>query len=1105
MGPNSHVPNKERIGGQNVTSDREPGPLTLARTEALRPSMFRPPSLRMKVIASSKTALTPTAAPWYPKKNGTHAEKVENGCSNNVHPRHANETRLVAPVALGQSPARGSTQEVGFSASMCTRNLFSPLMLPLPRVPSAFTQAATESRVYSVEMFTSVSHDAAHTPFGVLKWAVKHYLRNPTLKVPSHLQLSLHVATEGANPLWRGALGSNLRTGSHAKSVRLTQHKVLSILSRLTPAKYELLVDELKLLPIRQVDDAELGEICRIFFDKAINEPSYTALYARLAHDMCCMKEQNQEGKSREQYFTHRFRKLLIGLCEVQFHKPLQLSGDDLVNRATGVRLSDEEIRMKHTQLKGRLVGNIRFVAELFKVGVVTEHVVSDIIHVLVNNYDPSNPTASEEHIFEVFSTLVKLTGELLKEKAPDLLAQSLGVAKSVELSHPKRRICFMMMDLDDINKRNLWVAPELVQRYVQELHHSPSAPGTHGGNTAVAPAPKLEKQVSPRDETDAPSRACASLEMCSVLVQGELAPSSDHNNIVDTVHLPGANSGCHSVVPISSSGCCSNNKKSDSNTESGQGNNCSDICRPTSPLPSISVTECRHGRCHNPYNGVPLIETVNSKDKMSQLDVSTSPKNLMNSFSPPSSDSDTTMTCQTSVHRRGCSMMGISTSNKERNSRDSRDGLRTSKIVNIKEFTKQLIEMFRDGEEKRAAELIGNMSVKYMVICLTWWLRLCATHPSFFVDCSKVARLFSYLLVARTGANDLCAVFSTMLEWIQFDVENRLYDKCPQMFKNVAEMVLTCHLECSDLLPKIDVVRSILNCGLFNIFVRQLCLKDGMAAIPRLVGACYPVSLQILGCLHDSMEDKQILRVAMQNRFHLLLLLLVGGEGKSLTLPSKSCTFLTSGGCHSDGEPSPTAVQFNTLSQCLAASCLEKDPELVLFHLICNNEHAGDSPAPWCDEAIRMALDNWSGGMTVCKLVALMPIVGTVLVGTYVRNSDGQKLVSEIDLEYVLRAILNARPGLLAQAAAVGELIAYHTQVSMGSASSAENEMERLLSLKIMFDRWCSQELIEREAVTAFLSTVYSLDGCDSFYASYFESMTGVSWHTVISVLCGR
>ncbi|KEG13937.1 putative eukaryotic initiation factor 4a [Trypanosoma grayi] len=1073
-----------------------PGPLTLATSEAWKPSVFRPPARLMRATPPSKNVLTATARPWYPHGNAPREPA-------------AREHRLVPPPALGQSPTLTPSLEDIDLPPVSSCSAISPLSTPVSTCFHRFTQPASEERVYPMDMFMSVRHDAAHTPYGVLHWAVKQYLQIPSLKVPRHLQLSLHEVVSPNDGVTRGALGSSLKGRARAKPVRLTHHKVMSILSRLTPVKYDALRDEMMLLPLRQTEDAELMEICKVVFEKAVQEPSYSGLYARLVNDICSIKDGDRDVEARDRNFSRRFRRLLIESCEAQFQRPLQLSADELVDRTTGTPLCEEEVEMKRGRLKARLVGNIRFVAELFNIGLLTERVIEDVVRILVRDYDPDMPTAKEESVFEVFVTLVRHTGALLKELLPNLLAQALGIAKTIELSHPKPRVTFLMMDLDDLNRANGWVSPEMVQRHVRlPKNNNNTSASPRKGSNVVSPLSLSSFAAVPVDKGTRTSAQTSEVFVSKRLCNGK-DPIGNNKSFVSTMNSNGnsVSEANGSRNDFSTSACMSGNN----NTSNANNNNIDDNKNSNSNTsdalksPSRAAERVRRGQ-HQPYSSLTLTRIVSGSE--SQFSASFNPAMDNSPITPVRGGSDYAMPYSPPQMHQGSETGCSGTASEGLGSPWASRGKTplTDTMVNIKEITKQLMGLFRKGEETAAIKMLRDMGLKNMVVCLTWWLRLAATNTSYFEDRSKVASLLSSLLRTCSGAYDTKTVFSTELEWIRFDLEKGEYDNCPRMFDNFAQMILQCHLPCSDALPHIEVVRNMMHCGLFNVLLRELTINGGTDQMVTVVKSCYPVSQQLLNNLHDPEDERQILRIAVQNRFRLLPYLLSVSSVTNNAMPGtpSSRPRMTSSPMRNSplGDSFTGTGHYDPLAQCVVFPRISDDPEFVLFRKLRDEAADGGAAARWCGDAVNLALSPLGNNSTVCELIAVMRVVGALLVCSSVSYNNGRMLALPSDVDHVVGEVLSKRPGILHQGAVVMELVMYHTQTLNDTCKPSTVDVARLRPLKRVFDHWCASGVINRKAVLDLLSTLENAADAFSVYTAYHDCVADVPWADTLKML---
>ncbi|CCD13545.1 unnamed protein product [Trypanosoma congolense IL3000] len=1123
-----------------------PGVFTLAISEAWEPSLFRPPPVQRRGKLSAKSTLTPMAPPWYPQDadgnditQGDPQSKQENG------------PRPMPPPALGQSLTLAPLKEKETPDAPCSSSAVVRIIFSAAQEPGAFTNAATDARVYPLDMFMSASEDAAHTPYGVLRWAIRQYSHISGLKVPLHLQLLVLHDSESSpmNDGVRGAMGACLRVKSRAKPVRLTHHKVLSILSRLTESKYETLLDELKMLPLRQVEDDELHEICKIVHEKAVKEPSYTRLYARLAHDICQVKEGEHENGSCGEGFPRRFRRVLVDLCEMQFHQPLQLSEDDLIDRVSGLPLHQEEFELKRSRLKHRLVGNVRFVAELFKVGVMSEYVVRDIVRILVVDYDPDDPTAKEEHVFELFSTLIRLTAVQLKKSESNLLVRSLGIAKTIELSHPKPRVCFQMMDLEDLNRANKWVPTESVLAHVK-VSTKPQKTNTSAPVEAPLSATEWEESNMRSFEGSSVIKPTRRASCCNGSVENAKSLNGRNcNGTDDSGSSSSSSSSSKNNNNINNNG--NNNESKDghdivihptptTSNSSGKSASVTDIVNQENDKGVLCVTKSSGDLrdttsnrlfapprrvSHNPYYKIFSPSVRDPRQSESKTSNGPSPPTHRSPTSPAASSTDLNLSVSSCGCLRNDRANGLTTVHSELHSPSTGCGrTATERTINMKKITRRLMALFCSGKEEAVAAVLHAVGFKNTVLCLTWWLRLTTTTSEIALAdlgrtgkgdkkralcaelCSKVVLLLSSMLNLRSDEYVVGVIFSTLMEWIRFDMERREYEASPKMFENVAEMFRQCHLPLSDKLPHVKVVRGIMHSGIFNVLLRELVTNGGETpSILNLVKNCHAVSVELAQYLCDPADVREVLGVAAQNRFHPLpyLLGVASTACAGLTEGLMSVELLLPQRCSN-----PTA-EWAPLLDCLLLPSAVGDPGLALFAKMwrCSAGEQDDSP-PWRDEAVRVALDApSSAGSTVRALVTFMAVVGALLLGLSVKcttASGRSALASREDVCYVLENILKKCSGPLYEAAAVMELVMHHTRSLSGTGECPTFDSARLKSLKKAFDIWCDDGLVGRQGVVELFRSIDNANDKLNLYPAYHNCVADVPWNLVVRVLGG-
>lgn len=94
--------------------------------------------------------------------------------------------------------------------------------------------------------------------------------------------------------------------------------KVRGILNKLTPQKFDTLLNQVRTL---QIDTTErLQGVIDLVFEKAVDEPNFSVAYASLCRELALMQvPANADKISATEYVN--FRKLLVTRCQMEFEK----------------------------------------------------------------------------------------------------------------------------------------------------------------------------------------------------------------------------------------------------------------------------------------------------------------------------------------------------------------------------------------------------------------------------------------------------------------------------------------------------------------------------------------------------------------------------------------------------------------------------------------------------------------------------------------------------------------------------------------------------------------------------------------------------------------
>lgn len=136
------------------------------------------------------------------------------------------------------------------------------------------------------------------------------------LSISVREDVKLHK-TENA---WRPA---RFKTGQDMteddKKTEELYRKVRGVLNKLTPQKFDTLINQVRLLNIDTKD--RLQGVIDLVFEKAVDEPNFSYGYALMCKHLAQMKVPTSDGKKEDGQDSVNFRKLLITRCQLEFEK----------------------------------------------------------------------------------------------------------------------------------------------------------------------------------------------------------------------------------------------------------------------------------------------------------------------------------------------------------------------------------------------------------------------------------------------------------------------------------------------------------------------------------------------------------------------------------------------------------------------------------------------------------------------------------------------------------------------------------------------------------------------------------------------------------------
>lgn len=229
--------------------------------------------------------------------------------------------------------------------------------------------------------------------------------------------------------------------------------KVRGILNKLTPEKFHKLRKEL--LQVGLDSTHILKGVILLIFDKALDEPKYSCMYASLCRQLCDESPNFEPPPSSSTSSqTTTFRRLLLTKCQDEFENRRRAS-EAYEHRHGPLSPEEQEQRLV---AKHKMLGNIKFIGELGKQGLLQESILHQCVQQLLLGGGGRPGGDCWQDLECLCQILVTVGRRLDTPKAKPLMDQYFErmrtLAQSPELP---ARIRFLLRDVVEL-RGNRWV-----------------------------------------------------------------------------------------------------------------------------------------------------------------------------------------------------------------------------------------------------------------------------------------------------------------------------------------------------------------------------------------------------------------------------------------------------------------------------------------------------------------------------------------------------------------------------------------------------------------------------------------------------------------------
>ncbi|XP_056649007.1 eukaryotic translation initiation factor 4 gamma 1-like isoform X1 [Diorhabda sublineata] len=280
------------------------------------------------------------------------------------------------------------------------------------------------------------------------------------VKPPMKVSISVReeVKLHESENAWRPARFSKgeFQTEDDKKTEELYR-KVRGILNKLTPQKFETLLQQIKNLSIDTTE--RLQGVIDLVFEKAVDEPNFSVAYASMCGQLALLQVPVHTGDKQEYV---NFRKLLITRCQVEFEKQsldesIRNSKIKEIEECTDPEKKKDlafDLEEYDRRLRMKSVGNIRFIGELFKQNMLTVKIMMRCLENLLENKDEE----SYECLCKLLTTIGKELDANQSISLDSIFTQMKNIANKKDSTNKiSSRIRFMLQDVIDL-RASKWV-----------------------------------------------------------------------------------------------------------------------------------------------------------------------------------------------------------------------------------------------------------------------------------------------------------------------------------------------------------------------------------------------------------------------------------------------------------------------------------------------------------------------------------------------------------------------------------------------------------------------------------------------------------------------
>ncbi|KAH8169578.1 MIF4G domain-containing protein [Sarocladium implicatum] len=257
----------------------------------------------------------------------------------------------------------------------------------------------------------------------------------------------------------------------------MVQRKVKAALNKMTPEKFDRIADQILEIASQSKDESDgrtLRQVIQLTFEKATDEAHWASMYAKFCKRMLetispDVRDEGIKDKNGQVVSGgNLFRKYLLNRCQEEFEngwvsKKEEADAAEGEAKAEAAEKEKEgEKKLGDTTLmsdeyyaaaaaKRRGLGLVQFIGELFKLGMLTERIMHQCVHRLVD-YKGVPDEAEIESLCKLLRTIGFNLDQ--SERGSGMMnAYFARIQQAIDMPELPSRMKFMLMDVVDLRK----------------------------------------------------------------------------------------------------------------------------------------------------------------------------------------------------------------------------------------------------------------------------------------------------------------------------------------------------------------------------------------------------------------------------------------------------------------------------------------------------------------------------------------------------------------------------------------------------------------------------------------------------------------------------